>query len=216
MALPGFHWLGRWRLVQLVPGRERVALLAIMAAAMGGWFAWWSAPFVVSMINPADNPARLALPADWRVLGFGLALTVGVMLLFGLAPALRASAVKPASALKGGSDPHSRQRLMHTLIAVQVAFCFMVLFVAGLFEATFDRLSHRPTGFLAERLLTLDTVTQQARSCGCLLGAGRWRSACVRRQAWNRSLWVWFPLLGGNSWNGFTSRSMGRPRQSGV
>jgi predicted permease len=82
-----------------------------------------------------------------------------VTLLFGLAPALRASAVKPASALKGGEDPHSRRRLMHVLIAVQVTFCFLVLYVAGLFVATFDRLSHEPTGFSAERLLTLETVT---------------------------------------------------------
>ena len=36
----------------------------------GALFAWWSAPFVVSMINPPDNPARLALTADWRVLHF--------------------------------------------------------------------------------------------------------------------------------------------------
>ncbi len=116
------------------------AWLAFLAAALGGVFAWWAAPLVVSMINPPDNPARLFLPADWRVLGFGLALTVGVMLLFGLAPALRASAVKPVSALKGGEDPHSRRRLMHALIAVQTAFCFLVLFVAGLFVATFERL----------------------------------------------------------------------------
>ena len=142
-------------------GGERV--LALLAAAMGGLFAWWSAPFVVSRINPPDNPARLALPADWRVLAFGLALTSAVTLLFGLAPALRASAVKPASALKGGADPHSRRRLMHALIAVQVAFCFLVLFVAGLFAATFDRLSNRPTGFSAERILTLDTVAQRAQ-----------------------------------------------------
>jgi hypothetical protein len=44
---------------------------------------------------------------------------------------------------------------MHVLIAVQVAFGFLVLFVAGLFVATFDRLSHRPMGFSAERILTL-------------------------------------------------------------
>jgi hypothetical protein len=43
---------------------------------------------------------------------------------------------------------------MHALIAVQTAFCFLVLFVAGLFVATFERLSHQPTGFSAERLLT--------------------------------------------------------------
>ena len=111
------------------------------------------------MINPPENPARLYLPADWRVVAFGLVLTVGVMLLFGLAPALRASAVKPVSALKGGEDPHSRRRLMHALVAMQTAFCFLVLFVAGLFVVTFLRLSNRPTGFSPQRVLTLDTVT---------------------------------------------------------
>jgi predicted permease len=157
MALRVSIGAGRGRLVQLVLLES--AWLAFLAAAIGGVFAWWSAPVIVSMINPPDNPARLFLPADWRVLAFGLALPVGVMLLFGLAPALRASAVKPVSALKGGEDPHSRCRLMHALIAVQTAFCFLVLFVAGLFVATFQRLSNRPTGFSPERVLTLETVT---------------------------------------------------------
>ena len=157
MALRVSIGAGRARLVQLVLVES--AWLAFLSAALGGVFAWWSAPLVVSMINPPHNPARLFLPADWRVLGFGLLLTVGVMLLFGLAPALRASAIKPVSALKGGEDPHSRRRLMHALIAVQTAFCFLVLFVAGLFVATFQRLSNRPTGFSLERILTLETVT---------------------------------------------------------
>jgi predicted permease len=132
------------------------AWLALLAAAMGAVFAWWSAPFVVSRINPPDNPARLFLPADWRVLAFGLVLAAGVTFLFGLAPALYASAVKPMAALKGGEDPHSRRRLMHALIAVQVAFCFLVLFVGSLFVATFRRLADQPTGFSAERLLTVE------------------------------------------------------------
>jgi predicted permease len=148
---------GRWRLAQLVLVES--AWLSLLAAAIGGLFAWWAATFVVGLINPPDNPARLTLPADWRLFGFGLALTVAVTVLFGLIPALRASNVKPASALKGGEDPHSRRRLMNALIAVQVAFCFLVLFVAGLFAATFDRLSRQQTGFSAERLLTLETVT---------------------------------------------------------
>jgi predicted permease len=159
MALRVSIGAGRTRLVQLVLVES--AWLALFAAALGALFAWWSAPLVVSMINPPDNPARLLLPADWRVLAFGLALTVGVTLLFGLAPALRASSVQPVSALKGGEDPHARRRLMHGLIAVQTAFCFLVLFVAGLFVTTFKRLSDRPVGFSADRLLTLETVARQ-------------------------------------------------------
>ena len=159
MALRVSIGAGRARLVQLVLVES--AWLALFAGALGGLFAWWSAPLVVSMISPPDNPARLLLPADWRVLGFGLALTVGVTLLFGLAPALRASAVQPVSALKGGEDPHARRRLMHGLIAVQTAFCFLVLFVAGLFVTTFKRLSDQSVGFSADRLLTLETVARQ-------------------------------------------------------
>ncbi len=160
MALRVSIGAGHWRLVQLL---VESAWLAFLAAAIGALFAWWSTPLVVGMIHPSDAPARMSRPADWRVLGFGLALAVGVTFLFGIAPALRASAVKPASALKGGKDPHSRRRLMHALIAVQVAFCFVVHFVGGMFVATYDRLANQPTGFSADRLLTLDTVTATPR-----------------------------------------------------
>lgn len=116
------------------------------------------------MISPSDNPARLILPADWRVLGFGLALTSVVILLFGLLPALRASSIRPVSILKGGDDPHSRQRLMLGMISLQVAFCFLVLFVSGLFVATLQRLSSKPTGFSSERILLLETTSQPPQS----------------------------------------------------
>jgi hypothetical protein len=161
MALRVSLGAGRRRLVQLVMVES--AMVALLVAAMGAWFAWWSAPFLVGRINPPDNPARLELTADWRVLRFFVALTAGVTFLFGPLPALRASSVKPASALKGGEDPLSRRRVMHILIAVQAAFCVVVLFGAGLFSTTFERLSRQPIGFSAERLLALETVTQRAR-----------------------------------------------------
>jgi putative ABC transport system permease protein len=197
---------GRWRLVQLVLVES--AWLALISAALGGLFAWWSAPFVVSRINPPDNPVRLFLPADWRVFAFGTALTAVVTLLFGLAPALRASTVNPASTLKGGSDPHARRRLMHTLIAVQAAFCFLVLFMAGLFGATFDHMSHQSTGFSADRVLALDTVAhrneapvvwdQMADHLRSLPGV-----ESVAQAGW--------PLLVGGAWNGFVSVSGAPP-----
>jgi putative ABC transport system permease protein len=158
MALRISIGAGRRQLIQLVLVES--AILAFLSSILGALFAAWSAPFVVSTINPHDNPIRLALPADWRVLLFGVALTLLVTCLFGLIPALRASAIQPASALKGGEDPHSRRWLMYALIAAQVAFCCLVLFVAGLFVSTFQRLSHQPLGFSADRLLVLDTVTR--------------------------------------------------------
>ena len=157
MALRISIGAGQWRLVQLMFVES--AWLAFLATALGAGFAWWAAPFIVSRIDSPDNPARLVLPADWRVLGFALALALVVTFLFSLAPSLRASAVKPATALKGGEDPHARRRLMHALIALQVAFCFVVLFVAGLFVASSDRLAHQYIGFSAERILNLETVT---------------------------------------------------------
>ena len=191
---------GQGRLVQLVLVQS--AWLALLAAAVGGLFAWWSGPFVVSMINPPDNPARLLLPADWRVLGFGLALALGVTLLFGLVPALRASSVNPVSALKGGEDPHSKRRLMHMLVTVQVAFCFLVLFVAGLFVTTFKRLSHQPTGFSADQVLVLDTVAKNPQPMEF------WDQAAEHLRSLpgvDTAALADAPLLGGSSWNNFVS-----------
>jgi predicted permease len=162
MALRVSIGAGRWRLVQLVLIES--AWIAFLATAIGATFAWWAAPFIVGKINPPAYQARLILPADWRVLGFALALACSVMFLFGLLPALRASAVRPASALRGGEDPHSRGRLMRSLIAVQVAFCFVVHLSAGLFVATFERLSNQPTGFSSERILNVETVTSRPQS----------------------------------------------------
>ena len=156
MALRISIGAGRRRLVQLILVQS--ALLALLASLLGAFFAAWSAPFVLSLINPPDNPARLALPADWRVLLFGLGLITFVVLLLGLLPALRASAVRPVAALKGGEDPHSSRRLMRGAIALQVAFCFLVLFLSSLFVASFERLENRPLGFTTDRLLLLEAV----------------------------------------------------------
>jgi predicted permease len=156
MALRISIGAGRRRLVQLILCQS--ALLAFFASVLGAFFAAWSAPFVLSLINPPDNPARLALSADWRLLLFAFGLILLVVLLLGVLPALRASAVRPVAALKGGEDPHSPRRLMRGAIALQVAFCCLVIFLSSLFVASFQRLQNRPLGFSTDRLLLLETV----------------------------------------------------------
>jgi predicted permease len=200
MALRVSIGAGRWRLAQLVLVES--AMLALLSASAGGLFAWWAAPFVTGRINPPDNPARLSLPADWRVLGFGLALTLGVTLLFGLAPALHVSSVRPVSAIKGGEDPHARRRLMHGLIAVQAAFCFLALLGAGLFVATFERLANLPTGFATERILIVETVSTHKQPLAY------WEQTTERLRSVpgveTAALADW-TLLNGNSRNNFIS-----------
>jgi predicted permease len=156
MALRISIGAGRRRLVQLILCQS--ALLAVFASVLGALFAAWSAPFVLSLVNPPDNPARLDLPADWRVLLFGFGLIILMVLSLGLLPALRASAVRPVAVLKGGEDPHSPRRLMRGVIALQVAFCFLALLLSSLFVASFRRLQNRPLGFSTDRLLLLQTV----------------------------------------------------------
>jgi putative ABC transport system permease protein len=158
MALRISIGASRSRLVRMVLMES--AWIALLATVIGAGLAWWSAPFIVQMINPRDNPARLVLPADWRVLAFGLALAAGVTFLFGLAPALRASAVNPLDALKGGS-PSVRGRLMLGLVATQIAFCFVVFFAAGLLVTSFEKLTSQAVGFSSDRVLNLETTTLQ-------------------------------------------------------
>jgi predicted permease len=189
---------GRRRLAQLVLIES--AILACLAAMLGTLFAWWSAPFIVGRINPVSDPARLALAMDRRVFLVGLALTLGVTCLFGVLPAVRASMVTPMLAIKSGANPHGRRRLMGWLIAVQVAFCVLVLFVGGLFLATSQRLIGRPTGFSAERLLTLQTVASRAQAPALWNQVGEHLRQVPGIDAVALS---GFPLLSSQSWNGF-------------
>lgn len=197
MALRVSIGASRARLVQLVLVES--VWLAIAASALGALFAWWAAPFVVSMINPPDNPARLYLPFDWRVSAFGLVLASTVTCLFGLAPALRASAVKPALALKGGADPHTSRRTMHSLIAAQVAFCVFVLFAAALFIGTFQRLVSQPMGFSAERVLVMTTVTERPQPMELWNQVEEHLRGVRGVESVATAGWA---LMGGNSWNG--------------
>lgn len=200
MALRVSIGAGRWRLIQMALVESTI--LACVGVSTGTMFSAWAAPAVVSHINLADNPVRLAMPADMRVLMFGVLLTFGVVLSLGLIPALRAAGVDPIIALKGGENPQSRRRGMNALIAVQVAFCFLVLFLAGVFASTFERLSNRPLGFSVERILNLETIAQREQP------PVFWQQVADRLRATTGvesvSLASW-ALLGGVSSNGYIS-----------
>lgn len=200
MALRVSIGAGRGRVLQLILVES--AWIAVLATVAGIAFASWATPFIVSMLNPADNPVRLALPADLRVAGFSVLLTLTVTLLFGLAPAIGASEARPFTELKGGGDTRTKRRSMFALIAAQVAFSGVVLLTGGLFVETYRQLAHQPTGFSSDRLLALQTVTAQpqppiawSQVATDLAGLPGIESVTLADR----------PLLNGGAWNGFVS-----------
>ena len=172
MALRVSIGAGRGRLAQMLLVES--VLVALLASAVGMLFAAWSAPFVVSLLATPQDPVRLVLDPDWRLVGFGVGLTLGVACLFGLVPALRASSVAPLRALKGSDDPQAHRRLTKSLIAAQMAFCVFVLFVAILFITSFARLTNRPLGFAHERVLVMEVEGRGGA------GPGDWRDVVER------------------------------------
>lgn len=197
MALRVSIGAGRGRLLQLVLAES--LLLAAAASLLGAAFAWWAAPFVMEMIDQPWSPAQLSLPADWRVAGFGALLALAVTVLFGAVPAWRASQVRPVAALKGGADPHGRRRLMNALVAAQVAFCFLVHFVAGLFVSSFDRLAGQSPGFDPKGVVLIELFAKEGQP------ASSWEQLRARLAAVNgveSSALTGWPLMSGNTWTG--------------
>ena len=106
---------------------------------------------------------------DWHIAAFGIVLAVAVTALFGFTPALRASSRDADVALKGGETVRSR-RVIKTLLVLQMTFCAFVLFAAGLFRATFDRLSSQSFGLSYDHVLAV-----AAESPDDVQRAQRWR-----------------------------------------
>jgi predicted permease len=161
MALRVSLGAGRLRLIQLV--LIEGLLLAVSASVAGALFASWAAPFVVSLVDLGE-PLQLVLDVDWRTVAFGVGLTMLVTALFGLAPAVRASSVQPLGQLRHTVDAFSHRRVTRTLVGAQMTLCVFVVFVAGLFVATFTNLAARPFGFDYERVLVVDAQTYGRQS----------------------------------------------------
>ncbi len=143
---------GRRRLMQQMLIES--ALIAAAACASGLAFATFMERAIVGVLAPTDFPIYLDLQLDWRVLTFSAAAGLLTTVLFGSAPALRASAVRPDTVLKsGGFGGSSRIGALRPLLALQILFSVAVLFVANLLLLSFRKLTTVNLGFAKDGVI---------------------------------------------------------------
>lgn len=141
--------LGESLIVALVGGLLGVACAAVSLKAL-------------LAAAPAGLPRLDDVRLDWRVLGFGLALSVLAGIITGLLPALRLMRTDPHDHLKMTSGAttadRSSLRSRQVLIALQAALSTLLLAAAGLLGLSFYRLISQPTGFDARHALAADVM----------------------------------------------------------
>jgi predicted permease len=133
-------------------------LLAAMGASAGLLLAVWGTRALVAL-SPAFIPRVDTIGIDARVILFLIGVTVLTGMVFGLAPAMHASAVNLMDTLKdggrGGSDGNRRNRLRSFLVASEFALALILLIGAGLMVRSFFALQSIDPGFNPNRVLSM-------------------------------------------------------------
>jgi predicted permease len=209
---------GRWRLArQLVT--ECMALFLIAGIA-GLAFTWMATRSLMSIELPLPFPIELDLSPDWRVISFGVGLSVLVGVLFGLPPALYPTRWRPANALTArasGVTP-AAGRLRRLFIAAQVGLTVILLTAGGLFVRALGRAGSIDVGFDATGVKTLavdlsiDGYDEQSGRAMMASMLDRMRATPgIREAAFARDLPLDFGEVGTVVYvDGFTERT-GRP-----
>jgi len=144
---------GRWRLVRQLLTES--LLLSSLGGSVGVFFAFCGKSVLLTLTDKETGllPSGVDLSLNWRVLLFTLVVSLLTGLLFGLAPAWRATSLDLTTALKHSRTTGTVSRLSKGLLVLQVALSFLLLVGAGLFIRTLYNLQRVNLGFNQENLL---------------------------------------------------------------
>jgi predicted permease len=147
-------------------GRERLlrqlATESVSLAAIGGVLGVFVAMLVLPLLSalvPETFPVGHDPAVDVRTLTFALAITALTGIVFGLAPALRASDADPRGlredARAGGGR---KERLRSALVVAEVVASIVLLIASGLMVRAMLAIQARDPGFRTENMLTVRTA----------------------------------------------------------
>jgi len=140
---------------------QRLMLMESVILALGGGLfgfvlSLWATQALSSFHLPAPIPLDLNIHADWRVLLYTFALSVGAGVFLGIAPAWAASHPILSSTLKGEGGlggKQTRWSLRNMLVVSQVAMSVVLLCSTGLFLRSMQRASGIDIGFRSRGVL---------------------------------------------------------------
>src|SRR5262249_20683071 len=156
---------GRWRLVRQLLTESW--MLAIGGGGLGLLLAWWTLDALVGTLRQNMGAAGLEARPDGVVLGFALAVSALTGLLFGLAPALRATRSSVQGSLKeqgtNVSEGLSNIRLRKWLIGGQITVTTILLIDAALFALSLDNLSRLDVGVRTDHVIEFSVAPELNR-----------------------------------------------------
>jgi macrolide transport system ATP-binding/permease protein len=134
-------------------------LLSVVGGIIGLGLAWALVQAFHASPPPAGAlPVAMDLAIDHRVLLFSIALSLIAGVVFGVAPALKASRPGLVPALKGasseGNDGGHRYDAQKLLVIGEVALAVLLLIPAGLFVRSLQAAHALDPGFDAEKLVS--------------------------------------------------------------
>ena len=142
-------------------------LLSMIGAGLGLFLASALSRFMVAFLSTEGNTLFLNLNLDWQVLGFTGGVAISTCILFGLAPALGATLLAPAAAMKAGGRgltvTRERFGLRRALVATQVALSLVLLVGALLFSRSLHNLMTLNPGFQENGILIADVDVSHAK-----------------------------------------------------
>jgi putative ABC transport system permease protein len=148
---------GRWRLIRQFLTEN--VLLSICGGTLGIAIGYGILKWLQLSIPPYSFAREVDVAMNGRVLLFAAAISVFTGMLFGMVPALQATAPDVAGTMKEGgrgtTGSGARKRLRDVLMVAEVALAFVLLVGSGLMMRSFFRLMNVDIGFNATSVLTM-------------------------------------------------------------